>query len=310
MADLQFLKPVEMGSLSAELDVFDDGRTASPDLIEKYLYPPLPICSDTLIWGFRILRAALRLQLDKLSCLFIPSCSRVEMLKLALKLENRAGGFNWPEKERMWRHLTRRGDRAGATGSAGAADDAAAAEPFADLSPLIEGRPDPKLADKVRTFSLLPQELKILVAEGQVDLKSAARIRKLPGKVFSGLRASSLTFSQRRQFLNELFEVSCRGGLAPAEITELADRAFRETRPLDAIHKLRFPTLTALETRFSVLEEQLFKGSGVRIQPPPYFEGNSFMVEFGFNSTKSFARKLGALRRLEGRLDALLQLLH
>jgi len=304
MAGFQTLTPAEIGSLSTELDIFSDGLAPRSDLIEKNLYPPLPICSDTLIWGFQILRSARRRRLKQVNCLVIPSCSRTEMLSLALKLENRAGGYSWPEKERMGEYLA---------ASGAAPQDLSAGptliDPLSDLSPLIEGHRDPQLAAKIAAFAALPQRPKTLVAKGQVDLKSADRVKNLPGEVFAGLKTGSLTFSQRRQFLNELFEVSRRRELSQAEIRRVVKRAFQDQNPIEAVHRLRFPTLTALERRFSAVEEELLRGSGVKVKPPPYFEGDALTVEFQFDSVKSFDGKLSALQTLEGHLDALLELL-
>ena len=304
MAGFQTLTPAEIGSLSTELDIFSDGRAPRSDLIEKNLYPPLPICSDTLIWGFQILHSARRRRLKQVNCLVIPSCSRTEMLSLALKLENRAGGYSWPEKERMGEYLAASGAAPRDVSAGPAVIDA-----LSDLSPLIEGHRDPQLAAKIAAFAALPQRPKALVAEGQVDLKSADRVKNLPGEVFAGLQAGSFTFSQRRQFLNELFEVSRKRELSQAEIRRVVKRAFQDENPVEAVHRLRFPTLTALERRFSAVEEELLRGSGVKVKPPPYFEGDALTVEFQFDSVKSFDRKLSALQTLEGHLDALLELL-
>jgi hypothetical protein len=155
----------------------------------------------------------------------------------------------------------------------------------------------------------LPRALKNLVAEGQVDLKSATRVQSLPEEVFDRLGTSSLTFSQRRQFLQELFEVGHKHKLSAQDISGMANQALRDPQPFETIHRLRFPTLTAMEERFSSLERELLKGSGVRLRPPPYYEGDAFTVQFEFNSPKNLARKLSALHSLEGRLDALFELL-
>jgi hypothetical protein len=319
MAGPKILTPAEIESLSAELDIFSGSRTPDPELVEKKLYPPLPICSDTLIWGFEILRTAESRGLRQVNCLLIPSCPRPGMLSLALKLENRSGRFSWPEKQKMLAFL---GSSEGSTTGEGlsGAEDAFTAEPlsagpalielFSELSPLIEGHRDPQLAAKIAAFAALPQGLKALVAGGQVDLKSAIRVQDLPEEIFTELQPGTLTFSQRRQFLNELFEVSRKRELSHGEIRDLADRAFRNRRPIETVHRMRFPMLSELEGRFAALEGQLLKGSGVQVKPPPYFEGDSFSVEFDFSSAKSFDRKLNALHSLEGRLDALFELLH
>ena len=184
MAGPKILTPAEIESLSAELDIFSGSRTPDPELVEKKLYPPLPICSDTLIWGFEILRTAESRGLRQVNCLLIPSCPRPGMLSLALKLENRSGRFSWPEKQKMLAFLGR---------SDGSTTEPLSSGPaltglFSELSPLIEGHRDPQLAAKIAAFAALPQGLKALVAGGQVDLKSAIRVQDLPEEIFGPCR--------------------------------------------------------------------------------------------------------------------------
>ena len=308
MAGPKILTPAEIGSLNAEMDIFSGSKAPDSELIEKKIYPPLPICSGTVIWGFQILRSAESQGLRQVNCLVIPSCPRAGMLSLALKLENRPGSFSWLEKQRMLAFLGKSESLSTADGDPVVSP--ALIELLSELSPLIEGHRDPQLAGKIISFASLPQGLKALVSEEQVDLKSAVRVQNLPEAVFAGLHASALTFSQRRQFLNELFEVGRKLRLSHAEIADLAKRAFGDPQPIETVHQLRFPVVTELDKRFAALVEQPLKGSGVQLRPPPYYEGETFTVEFGFNSAKSLDRKLNALRSLEGHLDALLELLH
>ena len=303
MAGFQVLTLAEIDALSGELDIFTQEQAPLPGLVAKGLHTPLPICSGILVWGYKILRAARSRGLRQLSCLVIPSCPRHEMLSLALKLENRAGNFGWPEKENMLRFLD-------SVPPAGGSLPAAVIDPLAELSPLIEDHRDPQLAVKIGTFAALPETLKDLVAEGQIDLKTAARVQSLPAGVFHQLLSSGLTYSRRRQFLNELFEVSRKQNLSDRELIAEAEAALKDERPIEKIHRLRFPTLNAMEQSFAALEQDLLQGSGVQLKPPPYFEGEAFSVKFEFNSAKTFIRKLDSLHSLEGRLDALFELLH
>jgi hypothetical protein len=304
MAGLQLIEPIDVDSLHKELDIFTRGQAPPPELIEKGLHPPLPICAGALIWGFNILRSAMSRSLGKLSCLMIPGLSREQMLALALKLENRAGGYGWMEKERMLGFLAASGSAsAGLSSGRAAAPQATAAvqgtfdlaAPCERLSPLIEGRRDPRL--------------KSLVDQGGLDLKTACRVRSLPEQVFRRVGAAPLSFSRSRRFLSELFEIGRRDGLSGPEMADLAEQALRDRLPLEQVHRLRFPVSSGLEERFSALERELLKGSGVRLKPPPYFEGEAFVVEFEFDSAGTLGRRLAALHRLEGRLDALLELL-
>jgi len=307
MVGFQVLSLTELDALSGELDIFTAGQASLPGLVAKGLHTPLPICAGILIWGSEILRAARNQGLRQLNCVVIPSCPRHEMLSLALKLENRAGNFSWPEKENMLRFLSLSGDRSSET------DDplpVAVIDLLTELSPLIEDHRDPQLAAKIGTFTALPEALKDLVAEGQIDLKIAAQVQSLPAVIFHQLRSSGLTYSQRRQFLSELFELSRKQNLSDRDVVAEAEAALKDERPLEKIHRLRFPTLSAMEQSFAALKQDVLQGSGVQLKPPPYFEGEAFSVEFEFNSTKTFIRKLDTLHSLEGRLDALFELLN
>ena len=311
MVGFQVLALAEIDALSGELDIFTPGQAPLPGLVAKGMHVPIPICSGMLIWGYEILRTARIQGVGQLNCQFLPPCPHHEMLSLALKLENRAGNFSWPEKENMLRFLSASGERSyESVSSADGSLPVAVIDLLADLSPLVEAHRDPQLAVKISTFAALPQALKDLVAEAQIDLKTAARVQNLPAVIFHQLRSSGLTYSQRRQFLNELFEVSQKHNLSDREAIAESEAALQTERPLEKIHRLRFPTLTAMEQSFASIEQDLLRGSGVQLKPPPYFEGEAFSVEFVFNSAETFTRKLDTLRTLEGQLDALFELLH
>jgi len=311
MVGFQVLALAEIDALSGELDIFTPGQAPLPGLVAKGMHVPIPICSGMLIWGYEILRTARIQGVGQLNCQFLPPCPHQEMLSLALKLENRAGNFSWSEKENMLRFLSASGERSYESVSiADGSLPVAVIDLLADLSPLVEAHRDPQLAVKISTFAALPQALKDLVAEAQIDLKTAARVQNLPAVIFHQLRSSGLTYSQRRQFLNELFEVSQKHNLSDREAIAESEAALQAERPLEKIHRLRFPTLTAMEQSFASIEQDLLQGSGVQLKPPPYFEGEAFSVEFVFNSAETFTRKLDTLRTLEGQLDALFELLH
>jgi hypothetical protein len=302
MAAVQILEVAEIDSLGRELDIFERAQAPAAELVAQGLYPPLPICSNTLIWGFDILRSAKLENVPELNVLVVPPCSRAWMLSLALKLEDRAGSFSWPEKERMLTFLAEPQDSQ--------MEARGAADLMEELSPLIENHRDPQLAVKINSFAALPVDLKDQVAKDQIDLKSAGRVQSLPVEVFASIRSSTLTFSQRRQLLTELFEIRGKLELSERDTVILTRKALKGAQPLDVIRRLRYPTLSTLQERFSALQEELLQGSGVQLKPPPYFEGEAFSVEFRFHNARTLDRKLSALHALEGKLDALFELLH
>jgi hypothetical protein len=286
----------EIDRLDPALDIFEDGPEEDPELVERGLHPPLPVAAGLLVWGFRLCRQARRLGLPALPVRDLPPLPGEQLLALALRLEGRSGRYSWGEKEGMLRFArARRAD----------------GEPF-DLSalhPWIEGRPDPGLEDRIARFGALPPAAREAVSGGRLDLKAAARAADLPAELLGRVAAASLSFSERRRFLLQLREIGRRDRLAPGELTALAARLLEERDPLAVLAVRRFPTLSGLQERFAELARCLWKGSGVRIEPPPYFEGGEFEARFRFGSPESLKRRVRTLRAIAEHGDELFGLL-
>ena len=173
----------------------------------------------------------------------------------------------------------------------------------------IEGRQDPSWAQKIAAFSLFPPGLKELVNEDKIDLKTALLTAALPAPVFLGLKKSlRLSFSRRRQFLIQLEEISRKEALSEEELLTLAVAALSADKPLEAVRRRRYPQLTQAEERFS-LRIDFLQGSGITIEPPPYFEGNSYSINFSFQSGPGLDSKIRHLERLREQADELFSLL-
>ncbi len=297
------------------LDIFHSPPVSSPELLNAGLYPPLPVSGDVLIWGFSILDTARKKGLDTLSCLDLPGLTQAEMLALALALENKPGSYTWAEKEGMWQFLNQEtGDTRQESGAenAGKTDHEyvrATQLLTAELVLKIEGRQDPSWAQKIAAFSRFPPGLKELVNEDQIVLKTALLTATLHEPVFLGLKkCRSLSFSRRRQFLIQLEEIGRKEALSGKEILTLAVAALSEEKPLEAVRRRRYPQLSQAEARFS-LRLELLQGSGITLEPPPYFEGNSYSINFSFQSGPGLARKIHHLERLREQADELFSLL-
>jgi hypothetical protein len=285
----------ELQRLSGELDLFSSPAPTGPELLQWDLYPPLPFSDAGLIWGFHILRAALAAGKHELTCRFLPDLSAPEMLRLALNLEARPGGYSWPEKEACLAFLRRHGQETS----------------LQELSHLLTGKADPRLGERIQAYSALAPSLKTLVAGGLLDLKSALRVKSLPDSVFRTLSgaAGNLTFSGRRLLLGQLEEVRRRERLEEPALLSLLSEALAAEDPPALIRRRRYPLLTGLEERFRNLQQETLGKSGVRLQAPAYFEGEAFTVSFSFRSRASLAGKLARLRALEDRSDELFSLL-
>jgi hypothetical protein len=296
----------ELLGLSRDLDIFAASPPYPEELLQQGLHPPLPLAAGLLVWGFPILRRAAQRGLEALPCVGLPPLPRRELLRIALQLEGRAGSYGWSEKEGMLRFLEGPAEEAG--GEAGGEGSEPGRELEA-LGPLIEGCPAPKLAARLAGFRALPALLQQLLERGWLELETAHRVRELPEEVFALLGRSRLSFAQRRLFLQDLFEVGRRDGLAPGELSALAQGLLGAAQPLAELQRLRSPTLATLSRRFQELSRELLSGSGVRLLPPPAFEGDSFCIRFQFRSARGLSRALNALQRLREGSDELLALL-
>jgi hypothetical protein len=297
----------ELAGLDPALDLFTASPPIDLDLLRAGLVPPLPVAAGLLAWGFSLLRAARVAGLARLPCRRLQGLGRPELLALALRLESRAGAYRWSEKQAM---LT----FARASGFS-----------LNELAPLIEGRLDPRLEEKIGRFAGLPPALRRMVEQGELDLRAALAARELPEPALEAAGDSPLTFSERRAFLQLLQELAGRDRLSAAQVTALAVQALAAPRrpamdgsadarsagpaALAALGELRSPLLTELRRRWASLTGELLAGSGVSLEPPPYFEGDSIRVSFSFRSRAGLARKLGALAGAQERCHELLAIL-
>jgi len=286
----------DLEHLDPQLDLFEDSPESDPVLVHRGLHPPLPVSGRVLVWGFGLYRQARRLGIAALPCRVLPPLKGELLLGIALRLEARPGRYSWEEKQKILRFAAARRE-------AGESVD------LGTLSPWIEGRTDPRFEARITRFAGLPPGARRAVAAGELDLKAAELAAELPAQLLPLLAGSPLSFSQRRQFLLQLREVARRERLAPPDLSALAARLLQGRDPLQALASLRFPALTALTERFAALARSLWKGSGVRIDPPPYFEGGDFAVGFRFSSPENLRRKLRALQSVAEHSDELFALL-
>jgi hypothetical protein len=266
------LTMAELESLDPALDLFRASPPVPAGLLEQGLHPPLPVCGPALAWGFALLE-----------CRLLGERPPADRLALALSLEARAGAYRWSEKLAMHRYARSHGFGLGG------------------LAGLVEGRPDPRLEQKLECFASLPAALAALVEEGGLDLRAASALRELPEEVFRLASAAALSFSERRSFLGLLRDAR----LGPRRSVQAARAALAGPRPLEALRQLAFPALAALRRNWAALEESILGGSGVSLQPPEFFEGERFEVRFRFHDKEGLARRLAALARLEARFGEL-----
>lgn len=141
--------------------------------------------------------------------------------------------------------------------------------------------------------------------DGGLDLRAALAARELPEEAVTAVAGAQLSFAERRAFLALLAGASFQARLRPEQTSALAGEALAAPRPLEVLEQLRYPRLTELKRGWTELTGSLLSGSGVKVSPPPWFEGDSFEVRFTFTDGPTLTRRLRALARVERRCDEL-----
>ncbi|MBN2534789.1 MAG: hypothetical protein JXB88_18050 [Spirochaetales bacterium] len=285
----------KLDSLSKKLDIFDRKKKPDPGLVKAGLYPPLPVAGSFLIHGFTLLEKAKELGIKELPVVEFPDMEKKELLVLCLMCEDRAGDYSWPEMERMIAVIP--------------------TKKMMDkrLVILIRGHDDPCFFDRITTYREFPPLLKQFVADNVLDFRTAEEVTSLPDTVFSSIFENKdkkrLTFSQVRIFLVTLYEIARRDLLPDKDITKVCDELLSQERPLEAVKKMRMPTLTRLYEQLDSIKEQTIKGTGIQLDEPAFFEGDSFRVQFYFQSKKQLEKRIKVLEILKERTDELFGLL-
>lgn len=286
---MRYLPLSEFVSLSRRFHIFDKGPGYDNTLLTEGLFPPLPVCGNDLVWGFTILSAAESAGLNELPVVDIP---RQGSLLRALKLENRTGKYTWAEQLAI----------------AALCEELGENEDHDAVSRAVSGNSG--FFSRIDRYRKLPGYLANRVNAKRIDLGIAEKITALPEAacdlVFS---ACGLSFSQIRGFLVNLAEVSRRDTLSTDEVISRTTDALASTDPAAALDRVRNPGLSDLVARFDRITERYTKGTGVRIEPPQFFEGDGYSISFSFSTGGELERKRKVVEKIEGICDELEDLL-
>ena len=289
----------ELESLSRRFDIFDTGsddtETHAATLLSRGIHMPLPVCGGFLLHGFPLLSAAGRLGIQTLLTVMIPEKDTAGMLELALLSENRAGSYSFGEKERMMNLLSWPESM------------------DSYIVSLIEGHEHEGFVTIMKEYESMDGALKQLIDDRTVDLKTALAIRSLPTDIFDLFcrqrQELSLSFSRTRMLLTFFHESVERDALGDAEAVSEFRTLLMEKDPVEAARRLRYPQLTSLEDRFEKIRNMTVEGTGIRLDPPPFFEGGRYTLSFSFGSGKELERKVNQSSRIGEKVNELFDLL-
>jgi hypothetical protein len=281
----------ELKRLDNSLDLFEGGTELEPGLLRDGFYTPLCVSGSRLVWGFHLLGQAEKHGIESLRAIRREPMDAAASLKLALILENRTGRYTYNEKERIF-HAMVNLNLSGA-----------------EIPALVEGRADQGFMERMRQYSGLNPVLKNLVRTGALDLKTGLEIRDLPESVLSRMIIhpawETFSHSNKRLFLTRFHESFKRDIPAETRTLEILEGLLASGEPLHALDALRYPAFTALSQKFEEFKERHLHESGVKLSPPPYFEGGVFSVSFSFTNAKNLGKKIARLHGLKEHADEL-----
>ncbi len=290
------------------LDIFDQTRLPPDQLIRQGLTAVLALAplhdsaaADTgatdgaeaqLLWGAPIVRRAAEIGVGELPAHRLGPLGHRDALMLALRMEARAGGYSWSEREAIHRYA----------GEHRVALDT-------ELSQLVTAAQT--FAESMERYLALAPIWRRAVEAGAVDVRTAELCGALPPAVLDTVSGAGrrLSFSNRRLVLTWLSELCGRDGLHEPAAVELAQNVMQSADPLDALRRLRYPRLSAMEDRFAALQRRLTQGTPLELKAPPEFEGAGYEVQLTLRSRDDLARAIEALQRMQEESDELFELL-
>jgi len=271
------------------------GDPETIELLKKELYPLPVIDNELVIWGFHIINAAVKIGLENLLCRNVHSkkLSKEEKLLTALQCENRCNNYSWDEKERIYMFIDKELD-----GKAG-------------NSVLSRIQHEGLFIKSVSIYNYLPAIIKNFIKKDIIDLKTAKNCSNITKECLELLEPYLLTlsFSNRRIFLTNISEIIRKRVLDNNKSFFLVKEILKEENPFEVAVIARYPELSSCMEKFNHFNSDVLKGSGIKLKQPPYFEGNSYSVEFSFRSKKHLEKIINKLSYLKEKCDEIFELL-
>lgn len=190
--------------------------------------------------------------------------------------------------------------------------------------PLLGLAPSVKALDACLRVDGLEDGIRQALAAGAITAHSAAALAGLAAgdrqALFGLFTAVHLSASKQAEIIETSSDLARRDGIsirdvlsAPGIAAVLDDPdpnlSQKGERIRSLLHRRRFPRLTRKQERFDDLAKQLPRAGGVRLVPPPSFEGGTYRLEISFSRPDTLAgaaatvQALSRDERLAGLLD-------
>ena len=171
----------------------------------------------------------------------------------------------------------------------------------------------PALFDRYAGLTHLEKVILDSLASGRLNERIAFALTRLEGKdrigFFRLFQDLPFSVSVQEELVETVVEIAQKENLSPVQVLDSKElRALREIKKRPAkqraneirkrLQARRAPRLTARKERFAREAKALGLPSGVRLVPPPYFEGPKWSLEFTFEGDEELAVRLRNVARL------------
>ena len=182
-----------------------------------------------------------------------------------------------------------------------------------EMMPLLDLEPSVKLLKRYIELKQLETVILDSLASGKLDERIGFALTPLEQEdrlsFFQLFQELPFSVSLQKEMVEMVEDIALRTRVTPAEVIDAKEiREFREDhsrparqRALDIrrhLQALRSPRLTARQARFDEEIRELGLPAGVRLVPPPHFEGPRWSVECSFKRTDELAACLRQVARL------------
>ena len=163
----------------------------------------------------------------------------------------------------------------------------------------------PKFEEQIR-ISIATQRISLRVAGFMMTLDSGDRLKV--NELFTGLK---LSFNQQWELVQWIVEIASREGRSPKEILEddavmdivnnsEMSNPIKSKKIVKILRKRRFPSVVKAESAFKKGVSRLSLPQGMKILPPPFFEGKKYRLELEFSQGEELKEKVERLFRQPG----------
>lgn len=294
---MRHIPVAELRRLPQPLRFLEESNAPTPEAIRRELYQP-PVLAvlegeRSLIWGVETLRRADSAGVSELWCREFPELNRLEAAGASLAAENRPGRWELRELAGLVSYLRKDTDVLEES-----------------LRELIDG-PKRGLLDQARKAAALDEPIRGMVLSGALTLRHGEELSELPNSLVEAVAEALDTgsFSTRREIVQMSVELYKRHAEEHPEMEATIRGALGSRDPRGELYTLRYPSYTAAREELDRFRNRQLKGSGVRLEEPPNFEGDSFSFVIPFSTPEELERRLESARRAASEIGTITELL-